>query len=167
MPATPSATPATFDPRHVSLLWAVQEDAAVIAGLHAALFAKAWNEASINGMLAHPGSVALLAGTGNPRQIGGFVLAQVAADEAEILTLGVNAAWQRRGVGLKMIDGVKRAASRAGARTIFLEVAASNAAGLALYAKSGFAEASRRKGYYETPGAAAEDAIVLRSALKA
>lgn len=162
-----TTTPAAFDPRHVSLLWAVQEDAAIIAALHKTLFPEAWSEASINGMLSHPGSVALLAGTGNPRQIGGFVLAQVAADEAEILTLGVRPEWQRRGVGLRMVDGVKRAASRAGARTLFLEVAASNAAALALYAKTGFKEAGRRKDYYARPGGAAEDAIVLRIALVA
>ena len=160
-----TAKPAAFDPRHVSLLWAVHEHAADIARLHATLFEKGWDEASITGMLAHPGSVALLAGAGNPRLVGGFALAQVAADEAEILTLGVRAEWQRHGVGVKLIEGVKRAAQRAGARQVFLEVAASNAAALALYAKTGFAEAGRRKGYYAKTDGANEDAVMLRAAL--
>ena len=153
--------PAAVDLRYLSLLWAVQEQAGDIARLHASLFASAWTEASILQMLAHPGSVAMIAGAGTPRQIGGFALAQVAADEAEILSIGVTPAWQRQGVGLKLIEGVKRAAVKSGARRLFLEVAESNAAALALYRKAGFSEKGRRQGYYAKPGAKAEDAILL------
>ena len=103
----------------------------------------------------------MIAGAGTPRQIGGFALAQVAADEAEILSIGVTPAWQRQGVGLKLIEGVKRAAVKSGARRLFLEVAESNAAALALYRKAGFSEKGRRQGYYAKPGAKAEDAILL------
>lgn len=158
----PSPTPAApVDLRYLSLLWAVQEQAGDIARLHTALFPTPWTEASILQMLAHPGSVAMVAGAGTPRQIGGFALAQVAADEAEILSVGVTAAWQRKGVGLKLIDGVKRAAAKSGARRLFLEVAESNAAALALYRKAGFTEKGRRKGYYVKPGAKPEDAVLL------
>ena len=158
----PNPTPAAaVDLRYLSLLWAVQEQAGDIARLHAALFPTPWTEASILQMLAHPGSVAMVAGAGTPRQIGGFALAQVAADEAEILSVGVTPAWQRKGVGLKLIDGVKRAAVKSGARRLFLEVAESNAAALALYRKAGFTEKGRRKGYYVKPGAKPEDAVLL------
>lgn len=105
----------------------------------------------------------MIAGAGTPRQIGGFALAQVAADEAEILSIGVIPSWQRQGVGSKLIQGVKRAAAKSGAKRLYLEVAQSNAAALALYKKAGFDEAGRRKGYYTIAGAASEDAILLSS----
>lgn len=151
--------------QRVSLLWAVQAHAAEIAGLHAKLFETPWNEAAILGLLSHPGSVALVATHGNPVAIGGFAMAQVAADEAEILTIGVSEDWRRHGIGNRLVDGLKRAAARSGAQSLFLEVAESNTAARALYARVGFAETGRRKGYYTRPVGAAEDALILRSPL--
>lgn len=155
------------EPARVSLLWAVQGHASAIAGLHGELFAEPWDATAIAGMLAHPGSIALVATAANPMDIGGFALAQVAADEAEILTLGVAAPWQRGGVATRLVEGIKRAASRGGARALFLEVAASNTAARALYARAGFAEAGHRIGYYARKDAPAEDAVVMRCALGA
>ena len=152
------------DWRHVSLLWAQPEHANAIARVHASLFDEAWDTASIEKLLLHPGSVALVAGHG-PQTIGGFALAQIGADEAEILTLGVGASWQRHGIGLRLIDGLKRAAAKGGAKTLFLDVAASNAAALGLYKKAGFTETGRRKAYYQHTGRPAEDAIQLKAAL--
>ena len=103
----------------------------------------------------------MIAGAGTPRQIGGFALAQVAADEAEVLSIGVIPGWQRQGVGSKLLQGVKRAAVKSGAKRLYLEVAQSNAAALAFYKKAGFDETGRRPGYYVKAGAASEDAIVL------
>lgn len=162
-PPPPSA--GALDLRHVSLLWAPPEQAEAFARIHAEQFPAPWDMAAIAGMLAHPGSVAMMATGGDPRRIGAFVLAQVAADEAEVLTIAVEQAWQRKGIGARLIDGVKRAASRAGARSLFLEVAESNAAARGLYAKSGFTETGRRKGYYALSGGKTEDAIALRAEL--
>ncbi len=156
-----------FDKRRLSLLWAVQTHAADIARLHAQMFPSPWDDKSVAALLAHPGSVALVAAQGNPSEIGGFALAQIAADEAEILTLGVAEGWRRHGVGKQLLGGISRAAARAGARSLFLEVGESNAAARALYARAGFVEAARRAGYYQRQGAPAEDAIVLRADLSA
>jgi ribosomal-protein-alanine N-acetyltransferase len=116
-------------------------------------------------MLAHPGSIALVATEGNAMEIGGFVLAQIAADEAEILTLGVTEGWRRQGIGVRLVEGIKRAAIRAGANALFLEVADSNTAARDLYARTGFVETGRRKGYYTHAGAAPEDAVIMRCGL--
>lgn len=153
------------DVSHVSLLWAVQGHAPAIATMHAALFASPWDAAAIAALLAHPGSIALVATSGHPSNVIGFALAQIAADEAEIITLGVVADWQRGGVATRLVDGLKRAAARGGARTLFLEVADSNRPARALYARADFAEAGRRKGYYARSGAPPEDAVVMRCAL--
>ena len=130
------------------------------------MFAAPWDEPSLAALLAHPGSVALVACQGAPPEVGGFGLAQIAADEAEILTLGVAEGWRRKGVGMKLVEGLKRAAQKAGARTLFLEVADSNAGARALYQRCGFAEAAIRKGYYaREKGLPAEDAVVLEVGL--
>ncbi len=156
-----TAQSGTFNPAHVSMLWAKPEHASEIAALHAALFPTAWDQAAIARLLDHPGSFALVACLANPLRVGGFALAQVAADEAEILTIGVTPAWQRRGIGVRLIAGLERAGRNAGAKRLFLEVAESNAAALHLYTSTGFTEFSRRKGYYTTPDGT-EDAIQLR-----
>ena len=157
---TPS--PAAFEPKTVSLLWARPEHAHSISEIHGRLFPEPWNEAAILNLIEHPGSVGLVAAIANPLQIGGFALAQVAADEAEILTIGVMADWQRKGVAERLLAGVMRATPKAGARSLYLDVAQSNEAALALYRKAGFKEVGRRKGYYARP-CGAEDAIQLRA----
>ncbi|MGE0701613.1 MAG: ribosomal protein S18-alanine N-acetyltransferase [Hyphomicrobiaceae bacterium] len=157
--AQPAASP------RLSLLWAVPSYAHEIARLHTVLFEAGWDEAAVQRLLAHPGSVALIARQGQQAEIGGFALAQVAADEAEILTLGVAEVWRRQGVGSGLVDGLKRAASRAGARRLFLEVGQSNEPARALYRRAGFEEAGTRKGYYARAGAAPEDAVVMRCEL--
>ena len=57
------------------------------------------------------------------------------------------------------------AALRRGAATAFLEVAEPNLAARALYARSGFHEAGRRRGYYRDPAGRAVDALVLSKPL--
>jgi ribosomal-protein-alanine N-acetyltransferase len=146
-------------------LWAVQAHAAAIAKLHGSIFETPWNEASISSLLLHPGSIALVATEGHPMEVGGFVLAQIAADEAEILTLGIADTWRRRGIGTRLVEGIKRAAIRAGAVALFLEVADSNLAARSLYAHAGFAETGRRKGYYVRTGTPPEDAVIMRCEL--
>ena len=149
------------DIKLVSMLWASAEHAADIARLHAALFDPAWDQASVTRTLEHPGSTALIASTGFPKVQVGFVLGQLAADEAEILAIGVTPEWQRIGLGARLLDGLERAAKRSQVKRLFLEVAADNVAAQALYAKVAFTETGRRKGYYERKGGPAVDAVLL------
>lgn len=145
----------------VSLLWAGPETAADIARMHAALFPEPWDHKAIATLLEHPGSTTMIARTGIPKVSVGFVMGQFAADEAEILSIGVDSTWQRAGLGMRLVEGLERALKRAGVKRVFLEVAEDNTAARALYARQGFAETGRRKGYYARPGASAADALVL------
>lgn len=151
--------------KHVSVLWANIDHAEDIARLHATLFDTAWDTPSIQGLLSHPGSTALIARVGHPQETAGFILAQLAADEAEILSFGVAKEFQRNGIGKKMLDGLARAAKRAEAKRLFLEVADDNIPALVLYSRSGFKEVGRRKAYYQRADGSKADALVLALAL--
>jgi ribosomal-protein-alanine N-acetyltransferase len=91
----------------------------------------------------------------------GMVLARVAADEAEILTLAVEPGQRRRGIGSALLGAAMARANGLGAASMFLEVAVTNAAARTLYAAHGFTQAGLRRHYY-TDGT---DALILRSTL--
>ncbi|RUP08933.1 ribosomal protein S18-alanine N-acetyltransferase [Hyphomicrobium sp.] len=148
--------------RHASMLWAAPDRAEEIAALHTKLFDPPWDAAAIKSLLEHPAATSLIAVAGGQKKsVIAFVIGQLAADEAEILSIGVSPDWQRVGLATGLLEGLSRAARRGGAKRIFLEVAEDNAAGLALYRKLGFVEAGRRKRYYERPGSTRVDALTL------
>jgi ribosomal-protein-alanine N-acetyltransferase len=124
-----------------------------LALLHAETFPTAsWSAASFATLLAQPGVSGFIQDTG-------FLLLRVAADEAEILTIGV--VDRRRGAGRALMHAAIAAARANGAIRMFLEVAAQNTAARGLYAALGFTEAGRRPAYYEDGG----DALLLARAL--
>lgn len=129
-----------------------------VALLHGACFEDAWSTAAIAAVLASPGSFGLLSLAGEDPC--GFLLARVAADEAEILSLGVLPEARRRGHGRRLVAAAMEAAAEAGARRLFLEVAADNHTARALYLAKGFAQVGRRAGYYRRRSGAV-DALVL------
>jgi len=154
-----AATP--LDPKNLSLLWASPERAEEIAALHSRLFDEGWDAESIACSIEDPTSASFIAQVSEPRALAGFVIGRIAADEAEILSIGVAPEWQRRGVARRMAEGLVRAARRAEVKRVFLEVAVDNAAAIALYEGLGFRRTGRRKGYYQRPDGENVDAMVL------
>ena len=119
----------------------------------------AWGETAFANLLSGPGCFALIAlRDGEPV---GFALARLAADECELLSLGVLPAWRRLGIGRALLLAVCERAVTNGGRHIYLEVAADNCAGRALYHALGFVPRGWRKNYYRKPGQAPIDAAVL------
>lgn len=96
-------------------------------------------------------------------EISGFLLAWRAADEVHLTDLGVRRAYRRRGIGRALVCALLDEARVAAARVVLLEVRASNAPALALYASLGFCELDRRPRYYSDTG---EDAVVMQLALR-
>jgi ribosomal-protein-alanine N-acetyltransferase len=88
----------------------------------------------------------------------GYAAGTIVADEAEVLNLAVAPAFRRRGVARALLAALLDALEARGARSLFLEVRASNSAALALYRAFGFRELGRRIGYYRAPH---EDAITM------
>jgi ribosomal-protein-alanine N-acetyltransferase len=132
------------------------------AALHAGCFDDAWSAAAIAAVLATPGSFGLLSITSDTPS--GFLLARIAADEAEILSIGVLPAWRRRGIARALLAAAAVHAADSGARRLFLEVAADNPAARGLYLREGFAQVGRRPCYYRR-GTGAIDALILARAL--
>lgn len=70
--------------------------------------------------------------------------------EYEIHTIGVDPAYQGRGIGGKMLD---RLLEFAADDTVYLEVRTDNTAAIAMYERAGFVNVGLRKRYYRVSGA--------------
>ena len=81
----------------------------------------------------------------------GFALALDLGGECEILALGVVPGRRRAGTGSALLAAICEEALRRGGHSVFLEVAADNAAARALYAARGFVQIGRRLNYYRRP----------------
>jgi [ribosomal protein S18]-alanine N-acetyltransferase len=78
--------------------------------------------------------------------------------EAEIHTLAVDSAYQRRGIGRALL---RTALDHAVGATVFLEVRTDNEPAIQLYRSEGFEMIGIRRGYYQASGA---DAFTMRRA---
>jgi ribosomal-protein-alanine N-acetyltransferase len=69
-------------------------------------------------------------------------------DTADVQTLAVIPGWQRQGVGTALLDALVAEARRRGAHELLLDVREDNAPALAFYARHGFEQLGKRRGYY-------------------
>jgi ribosomal-protein-alanine N-acetyltransferase len=143
------------------------EHAGVLAALHRDCFTPGWDRAAFAALLTGPGVAATLVSEARDaaQPPVGLLLVRRAADEAEILTLGVVPAARRRGAAEALLSAAIEGLTTSGAATLWLEVAASNTGALALYSGLRFEAVGRRPGYYAKPDGGAEDALVLRRVL--
>ncbi|PRX96228.1 GNAT family N-acetyltransferase [Allonocardiopsis opalescens] len=72
-------------------------------------------------------------------------LRRVDADTAEVVRLRVHPAWQRRGLGRRMLRAVERRAAELGYRTLRGDTTLVQSAALRLYLASGWRETARRR----------------------
>ena len=131
-----------------------------MARLHLASFTnlRPWNAAEIAGMLESP----LCFVVDEPL---GFLMGRVVAGEAEVLTVAVDPAVRRQGVGTLLMARFLDAARTRKAEAAFLEVAADNLAALGLYHAFGFTQTGRRHDYYHLPDGTVVDAITMQRPL--
>ena len=150
----------------ISIVEVGPQHAEILSAMHGECFGEAWAATDIARIMALPGAVALLGFAATaPDRPAGFALARQAADEAEILAIGTVPAHRRRGIARRLVGDLADRFIGAGARALFIEVAAGNDAARALYQSLGFAPAGLRKGYYAMADGPAEDGIVMRLAL--
>jgi len=130
-------------------------DVGAIARLERSAALHPWSEDSLRGMLALPTTRAFLDIESVAR---GYVLASVVSDEGEVLSLGVDPASRRCGIGLGLLEAVHSMWRREGVCSGYLEVHRSNEGAQSLYLRAGWEEVGLRAGYYG-PG---EDAVLMR-----
>jgi [ribosomal protein S18]-alanine N-acetyltransferase len=135
------------------------------ARLHAEGFAHPWSPDEMGALITSSSTVGAAALDPVSGRLRGFVLSRLAADEAEILTIAVDAAHQGRGVGRALLSENLRQVANAGAKALFLEVANDNAPALALYDRFGFVRVGERAGYYRRADGTGASALVMRKSL--
>ncbi|MEO0542298.1 MAG: ribosomal protein S18-alanine N-acetyltransferase [Pseudomonadota bacterium] len=134
-----------------------------VADVHAQTFATAWTDGEIESLLSPSSSWALVArSVERAEKLAGFVIMRSAADEAEILSIGVKPSWQRYGVGRMLMDAALAEAYRQRLSSVFLEVEENNRPAASLYTKLGFHMVAERPGYYRQPDGSRSKAIVMR-----
>jgi ribosomal-protein-alanine N-acetyltransferase len=96
------------------------------------------------------------------RELVGFVMTRHAADEAEILSIAVDAGARGLGLGRTLLRRNLQRLAGLGVRAVFLEVGADNRPALALYRRMGFTQVGKRERYYGDGPAHDSTALVLR-----
>ncbi len=136
--------------------------AAECAALHALSFAHPWTTAELEQLLDAKEVLADGALNGQGHVLFGFLLSRIAADEAEILTIAVDPALRKSGIGAKLMTAHLAKLAAARVKTLFLEVDEGNAAARALYARFGFQIVGERKAYYRAADGGKATALVMR-----
>lgn len=132
------------------------QDAALLSRLHAQCFTEVWSEESFASLLSNPGAFAVV----DEKELG-FILIQVAAEQSEVLSVGVIPAARRRGIASHLLITALNCAEERGATQMFLEVDCLNNQAIGLYQRHGFVEVGRRKGYYGHPDGSKTDALMF------
>jgi ribosomal-protein-alanine N-acetyltransferase len=130
-----------------------------LAALHRTAFARPWDVHDFERLL---GERSVLAdGFFLGPVLRGFVMSRLVLDEAEILTVALDAGVRGRGLARPLLATHLDALAPRGTRIVFLEVEEANAPALALYRRLGFREVGRREGYYARPDGTSATALTM------
>ena len=128
-----------------------------VAQLEKACFQDPWSENSIASELSNTLSLWIVALDG--QQVVGYVGSQTVMGEADMMNIAVSIHYRRMGIAQKLVERLVSALESKGARSLTLEVRASNEPAKALYGKLDFRQVGCRPNYYRNPK---EDALILR-----
>ena len=95
----------------------------------------------------------------------GYFVAMPGVDEAHLLNITVNPAYQRQGWAHVMLDALAIWAQGQGADWLWLEVRSNNLRAIEVYEAQGYGRVGRRKNYYPAVDGQREDAIVMSKPL--
>ena len=134
-----------------------------LAGTHKKAFEvleqKGWSAVDIRTVLEGQGGLAVIAKQGD--DVSGFALFRHVLDEAELITLAVDPACQRKGIARQLLDAGIGYLSKQACTSIFLEVRSDNRPAIILYERHGFIRSGLRKGYYKTEKGIRLDALMF------
>ena len=137
-----------------------QRDAARLAQLHGASFHRGWGEGEFEVMLRERNTLVHRLRLG--RKVIGFAVSRMAADEAEILSIAVDAGHRGKGLSKNLLLTHLGHLAGHGIRSIFLEVEENNAPARRLYDWAGFGVVGRRERYYKQADGEQLNALLMR-----
>jgi ribosomal-protein-alanine N-acetyltransferase len=138
-------------------------DAGAMAEIHKSCFAPAWDETAMAQFASSPDTLCLMGFVNDEAggMLAGLLITRKAADEAELLTLGVAPSCRRKGLGRALLAAATALLRDSGARRLFLEVEEGNEAALQLYRSFGAEAVGRRPAYYQHGGNASIFSLAL------
>jgi ribosomal-protein-alanine N-acetyltransferase len=107
----------------------------------------AYSQREIRRFLEIPGAESVLADAGG--ELAGFALGYLdPPDLGRVVTLDVDPAFRRHGLGRRLLEAILDRLAAAGAARAFLEVDVRNSGAIAFYRERGFRETRRLPSYY-------------------
>ena len=136
-------------------------DAATLSSLHADAFPKgdAWTQSVIADLLRLDTTSCF--GAMAQECLVSFMIAQIGADQAEILTIATSPRHQKLGYAQQLLVQSELHFQAKGAQKWLLDVAADNVGARVFYEKLGFVEDGRRPQYYKRLEGERVDAILM------
>ena len=145
------------------------DDIGQISAMEREFFSVPWSEASI-GHYADAGNTIFVVarspqtipwefeeGVRQVPQVVGYAAVFCAADEGNLVSIGVHPDYREMGIATELLDICCQLSSARGVASIHLEVRESNEAAIALYEKEGFVKNGKRPRFYREP---TEDALL-------
>lgn len=140
----------------------------LMAAMHAAfdpVYGEAWTRRQVeDALLIGNTFYHLLAANGDEpagdEPAAAFFLSRHGYEEEELLLLGVDPLFRRRGLASRLLDTLAGHARARGAQRLLLEMRRGNPAEL-LYRAHGFEPIGERRNYYRTPGGERLDAVTF------
>ena len=136
---------------------------ALMAQLHRRAFEaqgeKAWTVHSFRELLQSPGMKATIVEKDNCPF--GFFLYRIVADEAELISVGLDPLYQGQGLAALVLSRLQSDLALAGVKQLFLEVRQDNKKAIKLYTGFGFKKIGERKAYYYVKGDKKVNALVF------
>lgn len=136
---------------------------ALLAQVHRRAFGpqgdSVWQAGAFRQLLESPGMYAHLFEIDD--QPFGFCLYRLVVDEAELISVAVDPAFQKQGLASHIMSHLMAALKHLGAKQFFLEVRADNMSAISLYKRAGMTESGVRKNYYQQTDGQNIDATVF------
>jgi ribosomal protein S18 acetylase RimI-like enzyme len=111
----------------------------------------AWSKAELQYFLKYPGNIGVLVEDETGR-LAGFAIAgkqrRQGAVFGRLITIDVDAALRRRGIGHRLLEETETQLRAQGATAVLLEVAVDNTTAQSFYERHGFIRTGRIPGYY-------------------
>ena len=139
-----------------------RSDLDAVMDIEQRVYTHPWSRASFTDVLDSGYAVQLL--KAGDTLLGYFVVMQ-GVEEAHLLNIALDPAYQRQGWAPLMLQAVEIWARARSAVWLWLEVRSGNTRAQAVYRARGFEPVGRRTGYYAAGRCQREDAVVMRLAL--